>query len=201
MKLNVAKNVLEFDEPSHVYSVDGKPVPSVTTVIKGLSTDTDYSSVPEHVLKRAGEIGTEVHKCVEHWAVTGGDVLWSDDKSANAYLTPFYEFALLGALEVEHAEVRLYHPEYWFAGTIDIIGKLWGKPCIIDVKTTNKIDRKYVELQLAAYEILVGFWGEKVDRISRYALHLEKSNRYTLLEFNDPFAEGDFIRALENYNA
>ena len=200
MKLTMPKNSLHFNETEHIYTVDNKRVPSVTTVIKGASTDTDYSMVPERVLKRAGEIGTEVHKCVEHWCVTGGDVMYSDDKSANAYLTPFYDFVNLGALEVEHAEVRLFHPDYWYAGTIDIVGTLWGKPCIMDIKTTNKIDRKYVELQLAAYEILVGFWSGKVDRIFRYALHLEKSGRYTILEFNDPFAEGDFLRILEAYN-
>ena len=61
---------LEFDEETHTYLVDGIIVPSVTQLLKD-QFQHKYDGVPEEVLKRASQRGTEVHEAIERYIKTG----------------------------------------------------------------------------------------------------------------------------------
>jgi len=188
---------LDFEPVEHVYSVEGRPVPSVTTVLKAGGVYGEYSAVPEHVLKRAGDIGTEVHRVIDEYLALGR-ALKSDDSSASAYLTGFKAFDDLDLLTTRATECKLWHPELWYAGTVDWVGEINGRPSIIDWKTTNKLNEKAVKLQLAAYEELVAYnlLGERRS-FDKYALLLDKKGGFTLHNLNDPLAFGEFMWLLE----
>lgn len=48
----------EFDPVAHRYTLDGRVLPSVTQILRGLD---DFSHVPARVLERARDRGTRVH--------------------------------------------------------------------------------------------------------------------------------------------
>ena len=212
---------VDFEEESHTYLYNGetnkstkpgtkestkqgtmdrtmqrtKVLPSVTQIISAKGYGADYSNIPQKVLARASEIGIEVHKKVEDFYAKGLDPV-SQDQSANGYLTGFREFASLGLFTPVHTEVRLMHPEYWYAGTIDLCGYLHGEPAILDVKTTNKLHLETVGLQIAAYELLVTR-ATGVDIEHRAALHLRKDGTWALESLRNPLDTGKFLSLLE----
>lgn len=202
-----------FEKEDHRYFLDGKRLPSVTEIISSdKEVATDYSSIPEEILKRAAEIGRGVHSVVEKWIDTDS-IPTHPDRSVEAYLVGFRKWARLGAFRPCFSEMKLYHPELWYAGTIDAGGIVKNKGAILEVKTTNNLNMPQVELQTAAYEMLIGFWIGKVDRIfgecdrvfangiDRYCLHLDKSgNLPKLHRAKDPLSYGDFERLAHNYN-
>jgi hypothetical protein len=194
---------LYFDQQKHEYFVDQTRLPSVSEIISSTKEKTDYSMVPEHVLKRAAEIGHEVHRVVELHIKDGGP-LKTEHSGAAKYMPAVRAFFRCGVLEPVHSEMKLYHPEYMYAGTVDVVGLVNGKPAIVDFKTTNVLNKGSVALQLAAYAELVGFYdrAENPDRVfGRYAVHLDRAGGFKLHRFSDPLDLSDFLHALDKWYA
>ena len=61
---------LTFEEEWHLYYLNGLEVPSVTTLMKPLSSDF-YSTVDPEVLNKAAKRGTAIHNAVENYAKFG----------------------------------------------------------------------------------------------------------------------------------
>jgi len=154
---------LSFVPKTHIYSVGDVEIPSVTTILKKSDVYSDYSAVPEHILMRAADIGTTVHKAVEDWVLEDA-LLVTDDDSANAYLDGFVQFVQENDFEPIHSEIQLYDPDLWYAGTVDLVCRVNGKLYVCDVKTTNKLNKEAIEMQLAAYKNLIEI--SRSDRIS-----------------------------------
>ena len=61
---------IEYFEKSHTYYVDGKVVPSVSTLVERASqiySWDDYSNVSQDVLENAAKKGTILHKIIENY--------------------------------------------------------------------------------------------------------------------------------------
>ena len=56
---------LTFEEEKHIYRLDGKYVPAVSTVMKPLS-QVLYKDVDEAILNKAAERGTAVQNAIEN---------------------------------------------------------------------------------------------------------------------------------------
>ena len=200
MKFN--PEYLEFDEESHTYWYQGEVIPSVTTIIKAADAGADYSGIPDYILKRAAEIGTDVHKRIELHYLEGSDPV-SDDEKANEYLVGFEQFLADDVFECWETERKLACPKYWFSGTVDLVGWVNGELAVIDVKTTSKLHHETVEYQLSAYQYLAElFYEEPIPK--RYALHLKKkgSRRYALEPMmSNPGARHQFLKWAVDYNA
>lgn len=195
-------DMLTFDEPTHVYRYAGALIPSVTTVIKGGGSGVDYSSIPRHILERAAEIGTEVHKVAEDH-VRLGSPLKSEDTSAEEYVVGLRQFFDSGVVDVIEAEQKLACPKYWFAGTVDIVGMVNGKLSVLDYKTTSKLHTDTVELQVrGGYAHMVEqYYGEDVE--GYYAVWLKKKGktRFELVPLNDnDNARYEFLQMVMDYN-
>src|SRR3990167_8720672 len=54
--------MMQFDAASHTYTLGGKKLPNVTTILKPLSV---YAGVPQSLLDAAAERGNNVHKACE----------------------------------------------------------------------------------------------------------------------------------------
>ena len=54
------KHDIEFIPETHQYIVDGKEVPSVTTILNYMS-DVEYGKIPQATLDQAARRGTLVH--------------------------------------------------------------------------------------------------------------------------------------------
>ena len=66
---NLNNHILEFDENSHIYIVDGLIVPCVTDILS--RKYKDYDGVSQETLKRAANLGTKLHKAIEIYEKKG----------------------------------------------------------------------------------------------------------------------------------
>jgi len=119
-----------FDADSHTYTLDGKPIPSLTLLLRTLS-DRILSHIPDHeVVERARIRGTEAHKQIEAMNLGGGD------RFESGYTMAWGQFLEDTGFKPTHTEYRSYHLPLYFACTIDVLGTLpSGKQMLIDIKT------------------------------------------------------------------
>lgn len=161
---------LTFDEARHRYTLDGKPVPGVTTILgKGLPKPglpywaantvaqyaVDHRDADYHELRRspwaerdqAAVRGTTVHAYAEQLA-------HGEDVEVPAELAGYVQGAvdILDEYEVEplYAEARLASREHWYAGTADLFAHVGDETWLLDWKTSKGVHGDYF-LQLAAY--------------------------------------------------
>ena len=161
---------LEFDPGRHRYTLDGKPIPGVTTILgKGLPKPglpywsanvvaqyaQDHPGASYDELRRspwaerdrAAVRGTEVHAYSEK-------VLHGDEVDVPATLAPYVQGAvdLMDDLGVEpiHTEVQLASRAHWYAGTADLFARVGDETVLLDWKTSKSVHGDYA-LQLAAY--------------------------------------------------
>lgn len=172
---------LELDERNHKYmDEEGNIIHSVTEIISMISGDA-YRNINPAVLEHAAEKGRLVHEWCEQF-----DYGCEEDQvpsELEPYCRAYMDFC------------RDYRPEWTaiesmvfcdvtqtgegYAGTVDRIGKIDGKLCVVDIKTiaspTTK-DHIKVCCQTAAYSMASNVWGE------RYALYLKPDGKYRLLD-------------------
>ena len=136
-----------FDEETHVYSVNNKPVPSCTSVLAtgGL---VPYKFVDQEILERKGELGREVHLAC-HLHNVGK--LGTYDAKVKPYLHAWIVFK-------EQTDYQPLISEFptvaWLNGlpygmTVDNAGLLRGKDTVIDLKIGAVLPHHSV--QLAGY--------------------------------------------------
>lgn len=133
--------IINFDEPTHTYTDEnGIVLPSVTQVMqaRGLMQISPFCTGPD-VGKRAHAACAELGR--GHQVAIEEDIL----PRVEAYL----KFLEESGLEITAVEERVAHPNYHYAGTVDIRGILCDFPLIIDIKSGAK--RASDELQVAAY--------------------------------------------------
>jgi hypothetical protein len=107
---------LTFDEEHHIFTVNGKVIPSVTTVLKRAGLTPDYSMLDPWYAKR----GTYIHRATELWEAQTLDEDTVDDE-IRPYLEAYKRFRADYPVPVKGQEVRLWHPHYRYAGIIDMV--------------------------------------------------------------------------------
>lgn len=184
---------IEFREATHEYFVGGKPMPSVSEILRPL---VDFSRVPPDALEFARERGTAVHKATELHDLGTLDED-SVDEHVRPYLNAWKKFLEETGFIPRLIEHRVYHGGYGYCGTIDRLGvmtRLAGSPgAVIDIKTPVQLG-PVVGIQLAAYkEALRG-----TSNISglRYAVQLRSDAQYRLIQYADPQDFGVFVALL-----
>lgn len=123
---------LVFDPETHRYTLDGKRLPGVTTVLKPIST-AFYRGVDPAVMEAAAILGQAVHKVIEL------DILGQLDTDMLDYrLLPYYRgwrhFLATSGFTAQLSEQQLASRRYRYAGTLDLFGRLNGIRSLIDAK-------------------------------------------------------------------
>jgi post-segregation antitoxin (ccd killing protein) len=144
--------MLTFDEGPHLYRWNGEPVPSVTQIIKPLSS---FDHVDPDVLERARQEGVAVHKMVE---LACRDEL--DEPGLPEWLRPYLAawraFVAETGFVLDASEERVYHLDYRYAGTLDLRGRTRVHPRgLFDLKRSFAAGRA-IGVQLAAVSTDVG---------------------------------------------
>lgn len=172
---------IDFNEERHEYTVDGEKLPSVSTILGKTFFANKYANVSEHILKRAAEFGTNVHKAVE----TEMTFMLSDEE-----LEVYEKYLLLKQIDkikpIRH-EIMV-HLDLLYTGTFDIIATIRGKRSLCDVKTTYQLDLDYISWQLSLYELANGEFFESLYAIwipKRGAPQVKKVKRRTQKELED----------------
>lgn len=136
---------LVFDEVLHKYFVDGKELPSVTTIIRRVLGDTGHGT--QWHLDR----GSAAH---ELYALLGAGEdlgLYDYDQRLTGNVAAWKDWHSRERVEVEAVEKQMCHVSAGYAGTVDAVVMIRGKRWIIDYKASPSARD---ELQLAAYKEL-----------------------------------------------
>jgi len=163
---------LYFNKEDHTYTVGDRELLHVTRVLPD-----DRRRVDPWYLER----GRMIHLAT---ALFDHDELDEDsiDERIKPYLDAYVKFRRETGFEPKEIELPLYHPKYFYAGTIDKIGKLNGSQDLIDLKTGGKA--KDDELQLAAYWELCRANYIKIRRV--FDLYLHENGTYNLIPPETP---------------
>jgi hypothetical protein len=189
--------MLTFDEPSHTYFWQGKPVPNVTRVLQPL---VDLSRIPAAALEIARQKGEHVHKMVELHAT--GDL---EEHSLPEWMRPVYEewlrFVSETGFEVIYSERRLYHPLYGYATTPDLKARIRAQegPGIIEIKRSF-LAGDVIGFQTAAQAEAdkANSTGEKIRWRATLKLHEDHRYRLEPLENKNDFSH--FLTCLAFHN-
>jgi hypothetical protein len=187
---------LEFNAEKHEYRMDGRLMPSVTTVLKGTGM-IDYSMIPQNVLQAAAHRGTAVHKALHYY--DDGEL---DESTIDPMILPYVEagkrFYAESRFEVAHVEQRVVDKVHWYAGTLDRTGAFPdGSVAVLDWKTGILVPGH--GLQLAAYAACM----DHPRKYRRIAVQLKDDGTYRIEEYPMKDFERDirtFLSALSCWN-
>lgn len=186
---------LEFKEETHQYFYKGLEVPSVTQIISA-SNQGVLDNIPISILDNASERGTAVHQAIEFYNKYKFANINEDYKGYFEAYQNWYKNNSFSFIEIK-SETKVYHKILNYAGTIDmLITDTREENILVDVKTTNELNMKYVTLQLSAYKEALASQGIKVK--SMYVLWLKKDGTYEYKEVPDK--KNIFMYSLLLYN-
>lgn len=147
--------IINLDEATHIYTVNGVAVPSVSELTRFLSREI-YTEVPQSMLDSAAERGTKVHKATE--ALDIYRKVEADEITA-PFVKAYVKFLKEHSPGYSQIEWSVCHPEQIYCGTIDrVFTDSDGKHHIMDIKTTANIDRGHKTVytaQLSLYQLAV----------------------------------------------
>lgn len=183
---------LVFEPGPHRYTVGGHELPSVTRIC-GVVGEM-YRGINNAVLEAARDRGEAVHYATELHDRGELDEASVPDVIV-PYLRAYKDFRRETGFTPTDIELRVWHPAFRYAGTLDRVGwfgHLKGiKPtwaCVLDLKATYTVmPQVHVQTALyaAAYDRMLDL--PPADRIKRrFALQLRADATYRLVECADP---------------
>jgi hypothetical protein len=180
---------LSLDTASHTYRLGSRVLPSVT---QALSVIESFDRVPPDILERARLFGAHVHQAVDLF--NRGDL---DEESLDPQLSPrlgqYKKFLADTGFVVTHTEQRVANASIGYAGTLDILGRLFRSSALIDLKSGAV--PKSVGPQTAAYDNAL---PTHLRPQKRFALQLG-DDFYRLIRCKEPADFSIFLNALNKY--
>lgn len=142
--------MLEFEPISHVYTLDGIQIPSVSEVLRFASREL-YGDTSAQAMEIAADRGTRVHAATEALDRNGSaDV----DPDIEPYVRAYAKFLRDNKINWRLIETHVVSMNRDYAGTIDRLGWLNEEKVLLDIKTTKTITARHKKLyaaQLTAY--------------------------------------------------
>ena len=149
--------MLSFDSITHTYTLNGRPIPSVTQVLEDVGI-IDYSRIPGETRERAMLRGSIVHLATQFddEFVFGISKQPLDEDSIApeymGYVEAWRRFRAEKRFYCELIEHRVHDSKRGFAGTLDRTGYFEERPgakILLDIKTGSA--EYWVRMQTAAY--------------------------------------------------
>ena len=167
--------MIQFDEKSHTYTLDGVELPSVTHICRFLAYD--YKSSRPWLAAEAARRGTVVH---EACALIDYGEIPEENPEIAGYLKAYRRFLADYRPDWKLIEYPMGNLELGYAGTLDRYGSIYRgdctRFCILDIKT-GQLHEPSLSVQLTAYKWLLPPW-EPCNYL--YALQLRKDGTYLL---------------------
>lgn len=135
--------MIYFNEETHEYYNGLDKLMSVTQLLKKHGLSTDFSAVPQHILNKASEKGTAIHKRIENYVNTG-------EVGEGEYQEQVEMFALTFPNKYDISEVVVGNDIV--GGKVDLIDSTRGM--LSDVKTGSTQDVQGWTWQTSIYEYL-----------------------------------------------
>lgn len=196
-------DMFTFDEARHAYTLNGKPLTGVTTILGiiakpalipwAVTMTVDYvrqhltnlddldevlvEAKKAHNKKKtdAGDLGTIVHNAIEEYIKT--NQIPQLDKQAMTMFMNFKNWADEFVEEFVESEKRLYSKKHWYAGTVDLVLKdKQGKYWIADIKTSSGVYPEYYA-QMGGYHIAYDEMGNMHPIHGYIIIHIPKTGK------------------------
>ena len=168
---------IQFDAPSHTYSLRGEVIPGVTTILRPLY---DWSSVDPNVLAAKALLGTAVHMACDM-----DDSNDLDEASVSPQVMPYLQawraFRRGCGAQVLFSEQVVFEPVHRYAGTLDRVLLIDGVKYLSDIKTSTEVHAA-TGPQTAAYLKALG--DTTVTR--RAAVQLREDGSYRFHHLSNP---------------
>jgi hypothetical protein len=185
--------VVEFDEASHTYKLDGKPVPSVSEVIRPAY---DFRFVKQEALDRAADLGKKVHRAIQLADINRLNEDKLDPVLAN-YLHQWRRAKEMMRIRIIKNELVLHSKKLQYCGTTDTIvefldqdGNVEGDG-ILDIKTGSKFAAH--KLQTMGYTIAGREMGLLSNSSKRASIYLDEDGFDWSWHINDNADHAGFI--------
>lgn len=169
-----------FDEASHTYYLDGVELHGITKYIGAYISPNKYDKIPEHILKKAAERGSEIHRGIE--AINLGFPNFDNRPEYTNYRHIIDTWNLHPIAN----EYTVTDREF-FATNIDCVYKRGDEIILADYKTTAKIDHEYLRWQLSVCAYLFEMQNPhlSVSKIAGIWLKEEKFDYFVLDRVSD----------------
>jgi hypothetical protein len=188
------KRIVEYSEgdrqinvlDSRFYRRNDEYYPSVTSVLNYFPKNQffhtwlkDVGHNSDIIASKAANEGTQVHTAVDAF-LNGEEITWIDEYGNAKYnldvwkmILRFADFWNTYKPELIATEYHLFSDEHKYAGTADLIVRLFDNVWLLDLKTSNSLHTSY-DLQLAAY---AQAWNETHDeKVTHTGILWVKSN-------------------------
>lgn len=164
--------MLEYDDSTHTYLVDGVIVPSVTQVLD-IKFGGKYASVNPSILNRAANRGTSIHKAIEDYCKGNEELLGTKEVRNFKFLQRHYNFEVI---ENETPIVITKEGNPIVAGRLDLVLGVHEITALADIKTVSALDKEYLAYQLNLYRIgYIQSYGTEIKEL--YGVHLREDKR------------------------
>ena len=155
-----------FDPATHLYAIDGRPVPSDTQVVRALLPGW---CAAEWYLER----GRAVHACCA--LIAQGREFESDPQIAGQVAACRKFFAEVRPVELS-VERQVYHAALGYAGTYDLYCLIGDKAVLVDYKSGHDTER--TRIQLGGYALAM----DPCPVAYGYEVVLGEDGRYSMSE-------------------
>jgi hypothetical protein len=155
-----------FKQPYNSYLIDGELYVGVSTILnvesagdflitwalRTFGTQPDPIAAHQHFMDTVSQTGTSIHKYIECDLAGQDGGAFAKDDTINA-ITTYHEWKKEHAIKIHASELRVHHPGWRCAGTLDAVLEIDGKLYVVDYKT-GKFKPRYFT-QLAAYKAML----------------------------------------------
>jgi len=181
--------ILHLDPVSHAYTLGNRILPSVTEIIRTAGLMGEWGQNDEESML----LGRFVHEAA-HLLDTGNyDHESGENQPWKLHLEQYERFKADTGFKVKKSELSVYHPQFFYAGTLDKIGMLNDCIVILDLKTGARMP--WHDIQVAAYANV--YRAESIAKC--FQLYLTPFNYY-LREVSGLYAAFQvFLAALSIY--
>lgn len=188
-------NDFKFDENEHKYFVNGVETPSVTDICNPISFER-FKEIPNHILEQARQRGTEVHEMCEEYLITG-EIDWEEiSPQYTNYINQFVTWYRTYKPKILYVEFQMFSEE--FCGTCDLICELDGKTLLVDFKSSSRVDKKSLSVQLAGYHKLCAKYNIEIDET--WYLHLTNKDKNDGYVFKQIDRDEEWFEILLKHN-
>ena len=154
------------------------PFRGVTSVLNAIfGNKFENSGIPEHILKMAGERGTEIHKYIEDWLNWYDRPFKISDKEEphlgleySTYETIWKEWLderIDWDIKALYTEQRIINKKLGIKGIIDCIAIVNDKICLIDWKSSSNLDEWITNCQLQLYYMMLAKGNKEEKEIAK----------------------------------
>lgn len=183
---------IKFDRETHSYTLNGKVLPSVTQILKGVGCiDTRWYTEEGRARGSAVDTLTEL--------ADSGKLDWgklrTEYPTLVGYAESWVKFCKECEFQVDLSQHRVVHPDGWYAGTLDRLGLLGAAGLtrfLLDIKTGDPAF--WHPLQTVAYTLC------GPDMVRRGCVYLRPDSTYKLVEHTDPADAPAWQHCLGLYN-